>query len=92
MGTDDLHVHAPVKDGQSVFVQVSYDSNWRAYANGQRVPIRRNKLGLMTVDAPPGTQEIWLHFPTPFSNQVGRALTLLSLLVVGGLVYWDRRR
>jgi hypothetical protein len=91
IGTDELHVRAPVKDGQAVFVQVSYDSNWRAYVDGQRVPIRRNKLGLMTVDAPPGTEDIRLHFPTPFSNQVGRALTLLSFLVVGGLFYWSRR-
>ena len=53
----------------------------------QRVPIRRNKLGLMTIDAPAGTQEIRLEFPTPFSNQVGRLVTLMSLLVVGGLVY-----
>jgi hypothetical protein len=90
-GTDALRVHAPVQPGQSVFLQVSFDANWRAYVNDQRVPIRRNHLGFMTIDAPPGTQEIRLEFPTPFSNKVGYALLVMSFLAVGGLVYLSRR-
>lgn len=95
-GTDALLVKAPVKEGQSVVVQVSFDSNWRAYVGDQRVPVRRNKLGLMTIDAPAGTQEIRLQFPTPFSNQVGRAVTLLTLLAIGWLfcgapIHWPFR-
>ena len=80
-----------MRDGQSVIVQVSFDSNWRAYVNGRRVPVRRNKLGFMTIDAPPGTEEIRLEFPTPFSNKVGRVVTLASLLLVGGLLLRGRR-
>jgi hypothetical protein len=91
LGTDELQVRAPVKEGESVFVQVSFDSNWRAYANGQRVPIRRNKLGFMTIDAPSGTDELRLHFPTPFSNQVGRTLTIGAMLALGALLYIGRR-
>ena len=89
-GTDALLVKAPVNEGQSVIVQVSFDPNWRAIVNGQRVPIRRNKLGFMTVDAPAGTREIQLRFPTPVSNIVGRVITLLSLMLVGALLI--RRR
>jgi hypothetical protein len=91
LSTDELRVKGPIKEGESVFVQVSFDSNWRAYAGGQRLQIRRNKLGFMTIDAPPGTQEIRLHFPTPFSNQVGRALTIVTMLIIGGLLYIGRR-
>ena len=91
LGTDAMRVRAPVQEGQSVVVQVSYDSNWKAYVHEQPVPIRRNKLGLMTVDIPAGTQEIRLEFPTPLSNQVGRLVTLMSLLMVGGLVYLGTR-
>lgn len=89
-GTDALHVKAPTQQGESIFLQVSYDSNWRAYANGRKVPIRRNHLGFMTVDAPAGTQEIRLEFPLPFSNKVGYALLLLSFFSIGGLVYVGR--
>ena len=88
--TDALVVRAPVQEGQSVFVQVSFDANWRAYVDGKRVPIRRNKLGLMTIDAPPGTEEIRLEFPTPFSNVAGRVITAGSMLVVGLLLLRGR--
>ena len=88
--TDSLVVRAPVKEGQSVFVQVSFDANWRAYVDGKRVPIRRNKLGLMTIDAPPGTEEIQLEFPTPLSNVAGRVITAGSMLVVGLLLLRGR--
>jgi hypothetical protein len=91
LGTDAMRVRAPVQEGQSVVVQVSYDSNWRAYVHEQPVPIRRNKLGFMTVDTPAGTQEFRLEFPTPLSNQVGRLVTFMSLLMVGGLVYLGTR-
>lgn len=90
-GTDVIRVHAPVQAGQSVFLQVSFDSNWRAYVNGQRVPIRRNHLGLMTIDAPAGSQEIQLEFPTPFSNKVGYTVLAISLITISGLVVLGRR-
>jgi hypothetical protein len=45
----------------------------------------------MTVDTPAGTQEFRLEFPTPLSNQVGRLVTLMSLLIVAGLVYLGTR-
>jgi hypothetical protein len=86
-GTDSLLVRARVEEGQSVFVQVSFDPAWRAYVDNRRVPILRNELGFMTIDAPAGTQEILLEFPTPLSNQVGRVVTLLSFLAIGGLLY-----
>jgi hypothetical protein len=88
--TDSLVVRAPVKEGQSVFVQVSFDANWRAYVEGKRVAIRRNKLGFMTIDAPPGTEEVHLEFPTPFPNLVGRVITAGSMLIVGLLLFRGR--
>jgi hypothetical protein len=86
-GTDAMQLQAKVREGQSVFVQVSFDENWRAYVDGKRVPIRRNKVGLMTIDAPPGTEEIRLEFPTPLANRIGYAMTVLTILSIGILLY-----
>jgi hypothetical protein len=91
-GTDILHVTAPVADNQSVFVQVTYDKNWRAYSHGRRLPIRNTKLGLMLIDAPAGTQEVRLEFPTPFANWLGRFVTLLSLIATAALLHYGWRR
>jgi hypothetical protein len=92
MGTDELHIKAPVGEGQAVWVQVSYDTNWRAYIGETQVPIRSDKLGLMLIDAPAGTQEIRLQFPTPRANYVGRTVSLISLLIVFALIWRSRRR
>ncbi|HYP15311.1 MAG TPA: hypothetical protein VEQ63_15390, partial [Bryobacteraceae bacterium] len=90
-GTDELVVRAPVKAGQSVFVQVSYDTNWRAYSGASRLPVRNTKTGLMLIDAPAGTQELRLLFPTPRSNQVGRVVTGLTILLSAALLFQFRR-
>jgi hypothetical protein len=91
-GTDKLVVQAPVAANQSVLVQVSYDPNWRAYSGAQRLPVRNTKLGMVLVDAPAGTSQLSLIFPTPLSNQVGRVVTLLTLLVIVGLIWIAYRR
>jgi hypothetical protein len=91
-GTDVLHVKAPVSQGQAVLVQVSYDQNWRAYSAGRRLPLRNTKLGFILIETPPGNHEIRLEFPTPFSNRVGRAVTVLSLIVAAGLISIGIRR
>jgi hypothetical protein len=91
-GTDRLHVSAPVAAGQSILVQVSYDTNWRAYSGGVQLPIRNTRLGLVLIDAPPGNHDVRLEFPTPFANRAGRMVTLLSLAAVAGLLYAGARR
>jgi len=85
-------VKAPVAEGQSVLVQVSYDRNWRAYSSGLPVPIKNTKLGFILLDVPPGDHEIRLEFPTPVANRIGRAVTVLAVLGVAVLIYEGVRR
>lgn len=91
-GTDVLEIQARVAPGQAILVQESYDPYWRAYAGGRQVPIRKDQLGLMVIDAPPGEQNLRLVFELPLENQVGRTLTGLSLGIVVlllGMRYWN---
>jgi hypothetical protein len=83
-GTDAMRVRAEVKPGQALVVQESWDPAWQAWSGGRRLPVQADALGFMRVDAPPGRQEILLRFATPFENQVGRVLTVLSL----GMALW----
>lgn len=89
--TDRLRLEAPVDAGQSVFVQVSYDKSWRAFANGKEIPVARAQLGFIRLDPPAGYQDIVLEFQLPRENQVGRILTVLTMLSVIAMV-WQRRR
>jgi uncharacterized membrane protein YfhO len=85
-------VRAKVETGQSIVVQESYDPAWQAWAGGTRVPVRKDAMGFLVVDAPPGEREVRLEFVTPLENQIGRILTLLTLLVLVGLIAWSVRQ
>jgi hypothetical protein len=79
-GSDVLHVKARVTSpGQSIFIQVAYDTPWRAWSGGSELPVRQGPLRFMRIDAPPGDHDIRLQFTTPVENIVGRVLTVLTL-------------
>jgi uncharacterized membrane protein YfhO len=84
-------VEAPVGAGQTVFVQISYDTPWRAFANGKEIPVQKAQLGFIRLDTPPGYQDIVLEFQLPAENKVGRVLTALTVLAVVGMVAYRRR-
>jgi uncharacterized membrane protein YfhO len=85
-GTDAMRVRATVGAGQSVVVQETYDPAWHAWSGAQALTVRKDVMGMMAIDAPPGEQEIRVAFVTPLENQVGRVVTLITLLVILALI------
>jgi hypothetical protein len=90
-GTDAMRAHVAVQPGQSVVVQESFDPAWHAWSDGKPVPIRKDVMGFMVLDPPPGDREIDLAFLTPLENQVGRVVTVLSLLAIAALAWMGIR-
>lgn len=90
--TDAMRVHVKLDAGQSVVVQESYDPAWHAWSAGQPLPVRKDAMGFMAIDAPPGDREISVVFVTPLENQVGRAVTVIALIVVLTLIVMGIRR
>ena len=82
-----MTVGATLEAGQSILVQESYDPAWQASANGKTVPLRKDMMGFMVVDLPPGQQEVRLRFVTPLENRAGGLVTLLTWmgLLIGGV-------
>jgi uncharacterized membrane protein YfhO len=85
-GTDAFRVHAKLDAGQSLMVQETYDPAWRAWSSGKPLVVRKDAMGFMVIDAQPGDQEFELAFVTPLENQVGRVVTVLTLLIIAGLL------
>jgi uncharacterized membrane protein YfhO len=75
-----MTVRAELGAGQSILVQESYDPAWQASVNGKTVSVRKDVMGFMIVDLPPGEQEVHLRFATPLENRVGQAVTVLAWL------------
>ncbi len=91
-GTDAMRVRATLAAGQSIVVQESYDPAWHAWSSGNALPVRKDAMGFMAIDAPPGYQDIALVFVTPLENQVGRVVTVVSIGVVLALIVLGIRR
>ncbi|MGA2195488.1 MAG: hypothetical protein ABSH40_09480 [Bryobacteraceae bacterium] len=77
--TDQILVHAKRNAGQSVVVQETWDPAWQAWSGSTRLGLRKDAMGFLLVDAPPGDDEIRLVFAMPLENRVGWMLTALSL-------------
>ena len=91
-GADGMRIEADIAAGQSVIVQVAYDPQWRAHSGGSQLAIRKDALGQMLIETPPGRHEIRLRFETPLDNQIGKIVSLLSALLVILLVGTRWRR
>jgi hypothetical protein len=81
-GSDAMLVRARVDAGQSILVQETWDPAWQATVNGRPLPVRKDPLGFMVVDPPPGDDTVHLVFVMPLENRVGWGLTGLSLLAL----------
>jgi uncharacterized membrane protein YfhO len=89
-GTDAMVVRAKLESGQSILVQESFDPAWRASVGSASIPIRKDAMGFMVVDLPPGEQEVHLKFATPLENRAGLVVTLATLLAI--LFGWIKDR
>jgi len=85
--SDEVRIRASVKPGQSVLLMNTYDPAWRAYAGQQSLPIRKDAMNFMLIDAPVGEHEIQVVFALPPENAVGRFLTGATVLIIGVLLF-----
>ena len=74
-GTRVMHVSGTLGEGESFLVQESYDPYWRAYGEGRRLPVRKDPMGFLLIEAPPGGHDIRLVFELPLENLLGRILS-----------------
>ena len=89
LSTDAFRLRARVAEGQSLLVLVSHDRPWRAWSGDHEIPVQRDRLGFIRLDAPPGEHDIVAVFELPRGNLFGRLLSLLSVCV---LVVWIAAR
>ena len=85
-----MRIRARIGEGESVAVQETYDSGWRAYSDGRRLKVSRDVIGFIRIDTPAGEHAIDLVFETPLENRVGRVVSLIAVLVVALLGFVRR--
>ncbi len=79
----------------TVEIQTFYFPGWRVFVDGQEVkidPRRDPLLGRMQIDLTAGTHQVEAVFTNTPIRSVGNTVSLISwILVIGLLVYWRRR-
>lgn len=85
-GTDVLRIQARVEAGQAVVALAAYDPGWRAYSGGAKLAVRKDAMGQILIDAPPGEHDLKLVFELPLENAVGRAISILTVLAMIALI------
>jgi hypothetical protein len=91
-GPDRMLVKARLAPGQSLLIQETYDPAWEAWSGHQRLAVTRDPMGFLLVDTGPGDKLVELRFTVPVENQVGRAITVLTVLAIAGLLFAGRHR
>jgi hypothetical protein len=81
-GTDAMRIRARLQPGEALVVLASYDPAWHAYSRGSPLAIRKDAMGQMLIDAPPGEHDLRLVFETPLENRIGYILSMVSGLLV----------
>ncbi len=85
---DEAELHAQVAAGQSILFQETFDPAWRAYENGQPIPIRKEPvMNFMLLDVPEGAHAVQLRFETPLENDIGRVISAFGLAVIMVLIW-----
>lgn len=86
LDTRTLEVEAEIHAGEALTIQVAHDPAWHAHENGAEYKVSADPFGQMRIDVPPGRHKLTMHFDTPFENRIGRWASLLTLLIVAGLL------
>jgi hypothetical protein len=92
-GRNAAAIRASPAPDQVIAVQITYDSGWEAYANGNRLKIRKDAIGLMVIEPDcDGACEISLTFTGGTETVVTRAMSLSAVLIALAFVLRNRTR
>jgi hypothetical protein len=84
-------IHTVVSAGQVIAVQETYAPGWEAWANGKRLAIRRDGLGLMVIEPQVnGRCEISLRYTGGAARTVTRALSVLAMILAALYIVTNR--
>lgn len=81
-------------DALAVFSEVYYDKGWKAYVDGEEVPILRANYILRALQLPGGNHTVEFVF-APQSVKIGNMLSIIgSIILIGGIAFalWTQYR
>jgi len=89
---DHLTIDATLGENAALLVKMTYHAGWRAYSNGNQLPIEPDPLGFMVIKPEmPGEYFVELRHERLWDEWLGYGLTILTLTVIGFRAGWRFR-
>jgi len=90
-----VYEYSAPRDALAVFSEIWYDKGWKAYVDGQELPILRANYVLRALQLPGGNHQVEFKFE-PRSYHLGETISLIGsivlLLGLGAVVWLEVRR
>lgn len=89
-GRRGYHFGVNAKNGEELFIPISFDNGYYAYVNGKKVDVQ--SVGSMFISVPlnEGANEVTVRF-VPDGMIMGSIISLIALIVLVCFVYLERR-
>lgn len=71
----------------NVLAHIAYFPGWKVFSNGTQVPTKIDEAGVFSFVLPPGTQKVSITYRQTFIQQLGFALSFLSLCVLVAMFF-----
>ena len=91
IGTDTIRGSITVDQPKLMCLTVSYSEGWRAFLDGEEVPVLITNGRYLGLVIPAGQHSVELRYATPWLK-AGAWVSLAGLLVLAGMIIMDRRR
>lgn len=79
----EVHLEVNTPEAGLLRIAERWDQHWRAYLDGEPVPVQRIEHILQGVDIPPGRHDLVLAYRPPQIFFYAQALGLLALIIAG---------
>ena len=90
--TQEILVSTQSQKDLPVLFRVFYFPGWKAYVDSQELPISiDNQYGWMRVTVPKGEHSVSLIFEDTPVRTYANIISVVSLLILGSMVFYDRR-
>ncbi len=89
---DHLTIDATLGENAALLVKMTYHAGWKAYSNGNRLPIEPDPLGFMVIKPEmPGEYFVELGHERLWDEWLGYGLTILTLSLIAFETGWQFR-
>lgn len=86
-----VEANVTLSESKILYMPIAYDTNWRAYVNGEEVEVLKANYGFVAVAVPAGDNNIKFVYRND-AFYIGLVISCIGLVIVSGIVWSQKER